>query len=227
MMNFDTIEKYSNFISYQRIKAIKAKQKFDNKGPKSNKFQILGKGTNTYQDYLDKKDGFKCCCVKTCNGCCNYAPIPSISNSVSQSYSNTSMEECICFKGMLEVGQGDLSGTILYRGYTNGSTINSAYPGSAFGYISPNKTCEDLLIAGLFYVETSPYTIVLTLTGDTFGDTIWTCLILTQGSTTIRLRKLSSSPPNKTDTGILYSWDNVNIIEKFTTGKQWCVMLTQ
>ena len=126
---------------------------------------------------------------------------------------------------MLKVGQGDLSGSTC-RGYTNGSTINSAYPGSAFGYISPNKTCEDLLIAGLFYVETSPYTIVLTLTGDTFGDTIWTCLILTQGSTTIRLRKLSSTP-DKTDTGILYSWKNVTIVEKFTTGKQWCVMLTQ
>jgi hypothetical protein len=221
-MNFDTIEKYSNFISYQRIKAIKVKQKFDNKGPKSNKFQILGKGTNTYQDYLDKKDGFKCCCVKTCNGCCNYAPIPSISNSVSQSYSATSIEECICFKGMLKVGQGDLSGSPC-RGYTNGYTT---YVGSAFGYISPNKTCEDLLIAGLFYVVTSPYTIVLVLTGDTFGDTIWTCLILTQGSTTIRLRKLSSTAV-KTDTEIIYTWDNVNIIEKFTTGKQWCVMLTQ
>ena len=31
MMNFNTIKKYSNFLSYQRIKAIKVKQKFDNK----------------------------------------------------------------------------------------------------------------------------------------------------------------------------------------------------
>lgn len=203
MMNFNTIKKYSNFLSYQRIKAIKVKQKFDNKDPKPNGIQ---KESHTYQDYLDKKDGFKCCCVKTCNGCCDYAPIPSIPNSALQSYSTTSREECICFKGMLEVGQ-DVSGI----GYSNGS----------FGSLSPNKTCEDLTIAKLYADNTN--TVHLILKGDTFGETIWKCLILTQGNTTIRLRKILSTITNDTE----YSWDNIKAVEKFNVGKQWCIQLTQ
>ena len=96
-------------------------------------------------------------------------------------------------------------------GYSNGS----------FGSLSPNKTCEDLTIAKLYADNTN--TVYLILKGDTFGETIWKCLILTQGNTTIRLRKILSTITNDTE----YSWDNIKAVEKFNVGKQWCIQLTQ
>ena len=208
MMNFNTIKKYSNFQSYQRIKAIKVKQKFDNKGPKPNRIQ---KEFDTYQDYLDKKDGFKCCCVKTCNGCCNYAPIPSIPNSDSQSYSTTSRDECICFKGMLVpvAGDNDKIGYFLLLPLSS---------------LSPNTTCEGLTITSL-YADLVDNTLHMILTGDTFGGTIWKCLIITQGNTTIRLLKVLAA----TSADIDYSWSVANaLLGKLTAdGKPWCIMLTQ
>lgn len=214
MMNFNTIKKYSNFQSYQRIKAIKVKQKFDNKGPKPNRIQ---KEFDTYQDYLDKKDGFKCCCVKTCNGCCNYAPIPSIPNSDSQSYSTTSRDECICFKGLLVPVV--IPNTDSPPNYEIGYFPN--FPPSS---ISPNTTCEGLTITTLF-ADTAGNDIHMILRGDTFGGTIWKCLIITQGNTTIRLLKVLAA----TSADGEYVWSVANaLLSKLTAdGKPWCIMLTQ
>ena len=61
MISFKNIHKYSNFESYQRIKKIKYQHSLDR----------LSKNNcrkRTYQDYLNKIAGFKCC--KPAQNCC-------------------------------------------------------------------------------------------------------------------------------------------------------------
>ena len=61
MISFQNIHKYSNFESYQRLKKIKYQQSLDR----------LSKNNcrkRTYQDYLNKIAGFKCC--KPAQNCC-------------------------------------------------------------------------------------------------------------------------------------------------------------
>ena len=54
MINFDKIKSYPTFSSYQRLKTIKSKELAERKN--------LKKGTiASYKEYLDKKNGFKCC----------------------------------------------------------------------------------------------------------------------------------------------------------------------
>lgn len=54
MINFGNIKSYPTFSSYQRLKTIKSKELTERKN--------LKKGTiKSYKDYLDKKNGFKCC----------------------------------------------------------------------------------------------------------------------------------------------------------------------
>ena len=54
MISFKNIKKYSTYESYQRIKKIQFQQAFER--DKKNNCRI-----KTYQDYLNKKVGFKCC----------------------------------------------------------------------------------------------------------------------------------------------------------------------
>ena len=61
MISFKNIHKYSTYESYQRIKKIKFQQAAERY--KKNNCRI-----KTYQDYLNKKVGFKCC--KPAQNCC-------------------------------------------------------------------------------------------------------------------------------------------------------------
>jgi hypothetical protein len=61
MISFQNIHKYSNFESYQRIKKIKYRQSQD-------RFSKNNCRKRTYQDYLNKISGFKCC--KPAQNCC-------------------------------------------------------------------------------------------------------------------------------------------------------------
>ena len=68
MMNFKNIQKYSNYQSYQRIKRIKHQQ--CNRGLTKSKCKHT-----SYQDYLDKKDGFVCCPIGNKKVNCMYTGI--------------------------------------------------------------------------------------------------------------------------------------------------------
>lgn len=61
MISFKNIQKYSNFESYQRIKKIKYQQSLGRLSKKNCR-------KRTYQDYLNKISGFKCC--KPSKNCC-------------------------------------------------------------------------------------------------------------------------------------------------------------
>ena len=61
MISFKNIHKYSTFESYQRIKKIKNQQA-------ENRFSKNNCKYKTYQDYLNKKAGFRCC--KPGQDCC-------------------------------------------------------------------------------------------------------------------------------------------------------------
>ena len=67
-MNFKNIQKYSNYQSYQRIKRIKHQQ--CNRGMTKSKC-----GHKSYQDYLDKKNGFICCPTDNKTRTCMYTGI--------------------------------------------------------------------------------------------------------------------------------------------------------
>ena len=65
MINFGNIKSYPTFSSYQRLKTIKSKELTERKN--------LKKGTiKSYKDYLDKKNGFKCCNGKAVHEQCCY-----------------------------------------------------------------------------------------------------------------------------------------------------------
>ena len=65
MINFGNIKSYPTFSSYQRLKTIKSKELTERKN--------LKKGTiKSYKDYLDKKNGFKCCNGKGVHEQCCY-----------------------------------------------------------------------------------------------------------------------------------------------------------
>jgi len=61
MISFKNINSYSTYESYQRIKKIKFQQALERMSKNNCK-------NATYQDYLNKKVGFKCC--KPGQNCC-------------------------------------------------------------------------------------------------------------------------------------------------------------
>ena len=208
MMNFKSIKKYWNFDGYNRIKVIKSKQKTNQKSAKTN--------AKTYDDYLDKISGFKCCCkTEVCNCCCTYSLDGCCKKTTTQSYT-TSTDLCICFTGMMEVrvgsaqkiGYNDISGQSIIGGV-------STAPISPYGSLHPKNTCEGLTIRSITYIanqnQTTP-NFHVTFSGDTWGGTFFKCIILTKGKKVIRLYRdqpgfTGSVPPNPPNPQI---WSTIN-----------------
>jgi hypothetical protein len=92
MISFKNIHKYSNFESYQRIKKIKYQQ--GQYRLSKNKYR-----KRTYQDYLNKITGFKCC--KPAKNCCYCV---NGQNSSGHNCLNPSAGQACC----------DCSGTVMY-----------------------------------------------------------------------------------------------------------------
>jgi hypothetical protein len=190
MMNFNSIKNYLNYDGYNRIKIIKNKQKTN---PKISKIK-------TYSDYLDKKNGFTCCCkTEVCNCCCTYSLDGCCKQNTTQSYTTTEAE-CICFKGMMQVikgaglsASGSLNSTSQF-GYNNisgnisGNTSKLLKP---YGSLHPKKTCEGLIIESITFGNSPniPYApnIQITFSGDTWGGSSFKCIILTKKKTIIKL----------------------------------------
>ena len=203
MMNFKSIKRYWNFDGYNRIKVVKSKQKTNQRSAKTN--------AKTYDDYLDKISGFKCCCkTEVCNCCCTYSLDGCCKKNTTQSYT-TSTDHCICFKGMMEVRYGlglDASGALLaknQRGYNNISGTINATTLSQYGSLHPKKTCEDLIIESITYFAGATVpplpNLQVTFSGDTWGGTFFKCIILTKDKKVIRLYRgqpgfTAGNPPN-------------------------------
>ena len=92
MISFKNIHKYSNFESYQQIKKIKYQQ--GQYRLSKNKYR-----KRTYQDYLNKITGFKCC--KPAKNCCYCV---NGQNSSGHNCLNPSAGQACC----------DCSGTVMY-----------------------------------------------------------------------------------------------------------------
>ena len=60
MISFKNIHRYYDYSAYQRIKKVKYQQSLDRRSKKNR--------PKTYQDYLNKISGFKCC--KPGQNCC-------------------------------------------------------------------------------------------------------------------------------------------------------------
>lgn len=126
-MNFKTIEKYTNFESYQRIKKIKEDEKDRNLSKHNNK-------KREYTERLNKLDGLKCCDKTPTTGCCDYSLTGegiSSSPTKSQAYSTLS-SNCICYKGIMNVAKmskKQITGT--------GTVYDSSFSAGPFGAISP------------------------------------------------------------------------------------------
>lgn len=188
MMNFNSIKNYLNYDGYNRIKIIKNKQKTN---PKISKIK-------TYSDYLDKKNGFTCCCkTEVCNCCCTYSLDGCCKQNTTQSYTTTEAE-CICFKGMMQVIKGaglSASGTLNSASQFGYNNISGDISGSGdhldpYGSLHPKKTCEDLIIESITFdnpTTTQTPNIQITFSGDTWGGSSFKCIILTKKKTIIKL----------------------------------------
>ena len=198
MMDFNSIKKYWNFDGYNRIKVVKSKQRTAQKSAK-----ITSK---TYDDYLDKISGFKCCCKEVCNCCCTYSLDGCCKKNTTQSYT-TSATGCICFTGIMEArsGLGPHEGEGLGGvGYNNITGVSGGDPLTPFGSLHPKKTCEELMIESITYIN-NPIAdfpnLQVTFSGDTWGGTAFKCIILTKDKKVIKLYRdqpgfSGTSPPN-------------------------------
>jgi hypothetical protein len=150
-MNFKTIEKYTNFESYQRIKKLKDEQK-DRKLSKSNIKKC------DYMERLNKLDGLKCCDKTPSTGCCDYSLTgEGISAAATKSQIYTTLNStCICYKGIMNVSKKNK--VIIAAA---GTIYDSSYSIGPFGAISPleNPSTPTIMVTGynnLSLVVTEP-----------------------------------------------------------------------
>jgi hypothetical protein len=230
-MNFKTIKSYWNYDAYQRIKRIKALQKHGN--------HINKKNPNSYQEYLNKISGFKCCCKQpTCNGCCTYSLDGCCKNGTSQTYVSTSTE-CVCFNGMMLSQKGGDDSNVLHignLGYNDISGVSgeTIYTYTPFGTLSPKETCEGLTINSIATEAAGPapdptglFSLQVTFSGPTWSGTFFTCIILTQGNKKIVVYRKDAPPPHPAtwtlndSTYYTYKW----WIKSQLTEGTWCVEL--
>jgi hypothetical protein len=224
-MNFKTIKSYWNYDAYQKIKRIKARQKHG--------CHINKKNPNSYQEYLNKISGFKCCCKQiTCNECCTYSLDGCCKKGSSQTYVSTSAD-CACFKGIMtsvkltntnpnigNMGYNDIAG-----GIGSASTIYKP-----FGGLSPKETCEGLIINSISTFALAPvgtFSLQITFSGQAWAGTFFTCIILTQGKQKIVVYKKdinTASPMIWTLKGTTYYTYKWRISSSLTEG-EWCVEL--
>jgi hypothetical protein len=111
MINFDNIKSYPTFSSYQRFKTIKSKELTERKN--------LKKGTiASYKEYLDKKNGFKCCNGKGVYEKCCYC-LEGI-NSLNESCIDVSLKfncfPCPSWRNILRVSNNFVSIHIANKG---------------------------------------------------------------------------------------------------------------
>ena len=111
MINFDNIKSYPTFSSYQRLKTIKSKELTERKN--------LKKGTiASYKEYLDKKNGFKCCNGKGVYEKCCYC-LEGI-NSLNESCIDVSLKfncfPCPSWRNILRVSNNFASIHIANKG---------------------------------------------------------------------------------------------------------------
>jgi len=169
-MNFNTIEKFSNYTSYLRIKNIKNNQ---NNPTKKN-----------IEERLNQINGFKCC-PGSVSKCCNYL---LDGKKRSENYNTPAFilnKKCLCFESNVTLEKVYIE----HNPFLNASYMIGYSEIIPFGSLVLSKHERNISVQSiLFNFDNSPnISLAITFSGDIWGGVDINCIVLSNKFNTLKL----------------------------------------